>query len=435
MSMAFNKLGKICLALFLTYAPFVGAAEPSKLDPANTAWMITASVLVLFMTLPGLALFYAGLVRAKNVLSVLMQCFSITCVVTLAWVVFGYSLAFGDGGTLNAWYGGWDKSFLAGIAVATVKGSIPETVFAMFQMTFAIITPALVIGAYAERVKYSGMLLFSLLWLLLVYCPVAHWVWGDGWLQKMGIMDFAGGTVVHLNAGMAALVCALVLGPRRGFPETPMMPHNMTMVVTGACMLWVGWFGFNAGSALAADGAAGMAMLVTHIGAASGSLAWLLCETLRYGKPSVLGIVTGMVAGLGTITPASGFAGPLGAIAIGGIAGAACFFATNWMKRTLRVDDSLDVTPVHGVGGVIGTLLTGVFASASLGGIGYPENGTMGDQVMTQLAGVLAVGAWSGALTWVLLKVTIAMPGMRVNSDQETEGLDTVEHNEKGYNL
>jgi len=433
--MAFNKLGKICLALFLTYAPFVGAAEPSKLDPANTAWMITASVLVLFMTLPGLALFYAGLVRAKNVLSVLMQCFSITCVVTLAWVVFGYSLAFGDGGTLNAWYGGWDKSFLAGIAVATVKGSIPETVFAMFQMTFAIITPALVIGAYAERVKYSGMLLFSLLWLLLVYCPVAHWVWGDGWLQKMGIMDFAGGTVVHLNAGMAALVCALVLGPRRGFPETPMMPHNMTMVVTGACMLWVGWFGFNAGSALAADGAAGMAMLVTHIGAASGSLAWLLCETLRYGKPSVLGIVTGMVAGLGTITPASGFAGPLGAIAIGGIAGAACFFATNWMKRTLRVDDSLDVTPVHGVGGVIGTLLTGVFASASLGGIGYPENGTMGDQVMTQLAGVLAVGAWSGALTWVLLKVTIAMPGMRVNSDQETEGLDTVEHNEKGYNL
>jgi Amt family ammonium transporter len=435
MSMGFNVLGKICLALFLTYAPLAGAAEPPKLDPANTAWMITASALVLFMTLPGLALFYAGLVRAKNVLSVLMQCFSITCVVTLAWVVAGYSLAFGDGGTLNAWYGGWDKSFLSGIAVATVKGSIPETVFAMFQMTFAIITPALVVGAYAERVKFSGMLLFSLLWLLIVYCPVAHWVWGDGWLQKMGIMDFAGGTVVHLNAGMAALVCALVLGPRRGFPETPMMPHNMTMVVTGACMLWVGWFGFNAGSALAADGAAGMAMLVTHIGAASGSLAWLLCETLRYGKPSVLGIVTGMVAGLGTITPGSGFVGPLGAIAVGGIAGVVCFFATNWMKRTLRVDYSLDVPPVHGVGGIIGTLLTGVFAAASLGGVGYPENGSMGGQVATQLVGVLAVGAWSGIGTWILLKLVIAMTGMRVNSDHETEGLDTVEHNEKGYNL
>jgi Amt family ammonium transporter len=397
--------------------------------------MITASVLVLFMTLPGLALFYAGLVRTKNVLSVLMQCFAITCVVTIAWVVAGYSLAFGDGGTLNGWYGGWDKGFLSGIAVATVKGSIPETVFAMFQMTFAIITPALVIGAYAERVKFSGMLLFSLLWLLAVYCPIAHWVWGDGWLQKMGIMDFAGGTVVHLNAGMAALVCALVLGPRRGFPETPMMPHNMTMVVTGACMLWVGWFGFNAGSALAADGTAGMAMLVTHIGAASGSLAWLLCETLRYGKPSVLGIVTGMVAGLGTITPGSGFVGPMGAIVIGGTAGVVCFFATSWMKRVLKLDDSLDVTPVHGVGGVIGTLLTGVFAAASLGGVGYPENGSMGGQVMTQLAGILAVGAWSGIVTWLLLKLTGAMTGMRVNPDQETEGLDTVEHNEKGYNL
>jgi Amt family ammonium transporter len=429
------SFGKSIFALLLTYAPLVGAAEPAKLDPANTAWMITASVLVLFMTLPGLALFYAGLVRAKNVLSVLMQCFAITCMVTLAWVVCGYSLAFGDGGTLNAWYGGWDKSFLAGIVVATVKGSIPETVFAMFQMTFAIITPALVVGAYAERVKFSGMLLFSLLWLLLVYCPVAHWVWGDGWLQKMGVMDFAGGTVVHLNAGMAALVCALVLGRRKGFPETAMPPHNMTMTVTGACMLWVGWFGFNAGSALAADGSAGMAMLVTHIGAASGALAWLLCETLRYGKPSALGIVTGMVAGLGTITPGSGFVGPMGAIAIGGIAGVACFFATSWMKRSLKIDDSLDVTPVHGVGGVIGTLLTGIFAATSLGGVGYPENGTMGGQVATQLIAIAAVGAWSGIVTWILLKLTDAMTGMRVTPDQETEGLDTVEHNEKGYNL
>jgi Amt family ammonium transporter len=430
-----HTVEKTLLALILLYVPVSWAADPPKLDPANTAWMITASVLVLFMTLPGLALFYGGLVRAKNVLSVLMQCFAITCMVTLAWVVAGYSIAFGDGGTLNGWYGGFDKSFLSGIAVATLKGSIPETVFAMFQLTFAIITPALVIGAYAERVRFAGMLLFSLLWLLLVYCPIAHWVWGDGWLQKMGLMDFAGGTVVHLNAGAAALVCALVLGRRKGFPDTAMPPHNLAMTVTGACMLWVGWFGFNAGSALAADGSAGMAMLVTHIGAATGSLAWLVCEWMRYGKPSVLGIVTGMVAGLGTITPASGFVGPMGAIAIGGIAGVACFFATTWMKRTLKVDDSLDVTPVHGVGGVIGTLLTGVFAAASLGGVGYPEGMTMQKQVMVQLTGVLAVGAWSGIVTWVLLKLSDAVTGMRVTGDEETEGLDTVEHNEKGYNL
>ena len=423
------------LLLLLVQAPFAMGAEPSKLDQANTAWMITASVLVLFMTLPGLALFYAGLVRSKNVLSVLMQCFAITCMATLAWVVAGYSLAFGDGGTLNAWYGGWDKSFLAGIGVSTLKGNIPETVFAMFQLTFAIITPALVVGAYAERMKFSGMLLFSLLWLLLVYCPIAHWVWGDGWLQKMGLMDFAGGTVVHLNAGMAALVCALVIGRRRGFPESAMPPHNMTMAVTGACMLWVGWFGFNAGSALAADGAAGMAMLVTHIGAATGALAWLLCEWLLYGKPSALGIVTGMVAGLGTITPASGFVGPMGAIAIGAIAGVVCFVATSWMKRSLKIDDSLDVAPVHGVGGVIGTLLTGIFVSTTFGGIGYPQGQTMGGQVVTQLIGIVAVGAWSGIVTWVLLKLTGSMTGLRVDPDEETEGLDTVEHNEKGYNL
>jgi Amt family ammonium transporter len=404
----------------------------SKLDAANTAWMLTSCVLVLFMTLPGLALFYGGLVRTKNVLSVLMQCFSIACLATLAWVVVGYSIAFGDA---NAWWGGLSKAFLAGIDVKALKGSIPETVFAMFQMTFAIITPALVIGAYAERVRYGAMLLFSLLWLLLVYCPVAHWVWGDGWLQKMGLMDFAGGVVVHLNAGMAALVCALALGRRRGFPETAMPPHNMTMVVTGACMLWVGWFGFNAGSALAADGAAGMAMLVTHIGAATGSLAWVVCEWLRYGKPSVLGIVTGMVAGLGTITPASGFVGPLGALAIGGAAGVVCFFATNWMKRSLKIDDSLDVFPVHGVGGVLGTLLTGVFVSAAFGGIGYPENGSMGGQVATQLIGIVSVGAYSGVLTWLLLKLTGVLAGLRVVAEEETEGLDTVLHNEKGYNL
>jgi Amt family ammonium transporter len=356
-------------------------------------------------------------------------------VVTLAWVAVGYSIAFGDGGAANAWWGGVGKSMLAGIDVKTVKGSIPETVFAMYQLTFAIITPALVIGAYAERVKFSGMLLFSLLWLLFVYCPIAHWVWGDGWLGKLGLMDFAGGTVVHLNAGMAALVCALVLGRRRGFPETAMAPHNMTMVVTGACMLWVGWFGFNAGSALAADGAAGMAMLVTHIGAASGAFAWMVCEWLRYEKPSVLGIVTGMVAGLGTITPASGFVGPIGALAIGGAAGIVCFFATNYMKRVLAVDDSLDVFPVHGVGGILGTLLTGVFVSAYFNGIGYPEKVTMGEQMLVQLYGVLAVGAWSGVATFVLLKICDIVVGMRVAGDEETEGLDTVLHNEKGYNL
>jgi Amt family ammonium transporter len=423
------------LGSFLLYAPLALAAEPPKLDAANTAWMITASVLVLFMTLPGLALFYAGLVRAKNVLSVLMQCFSITCIVTLAWVVVAYSIAFGDGGAANAWWGGLAKSFLSGVEVKTVKGTIPETVFSMFQLTFAIITPALVIGGYAERVKFSGMLLFTLLWLLFVYAPIAHWVWGDGWLAKMGIMDFAGGTVVHLNAGMAALVAALVLGRRQGFPETPMPPHNLGLTVAGACMLWVGWFGFNAGSALAADGAAGMAMLVTHIGAATGAFAWMVCEWARYGKPSVLGIATGMVAGLGTITPASGFVGPLGALVIGAAAGVLCFFATNHMKRALRVDDSLDVFPVHGVGGTLGTTLTGVFAASALGGVGYPEGQTMGGQVLVQLAGIAATALWSGVITYVLLKISDAVVGMRVASEEETEGLDTVLHNEKGYNL
>src|SRR5688572_29886113 len=420
------------LLLLLLDVPLAFAAEPPKLDPANTAWMITASVLVLFMTLPGLALFYAGLVRTKNVLSVLMQCFAITCLVTLAWLTIGYSIAFGEG---NAWWGGAGKMFFSGIAVSTVKGSIPETVFAMYQMTFAIITPALVVGAYAERVRFGAMLLFSLLWLLIVYCPLAHWVWGDGWLQKRGVMDFAGGLVVHLNAGVAALVCALVLGRRRGFPDTQMAPHNMTMCATGAGMLWVGWFGFNAGSALAADGSAAMAMLVTHIAAATGAFVWMLCEWLRYGKPSALGIVTGMVAGLGTITPASGFVGPIGALVIGAAAGLVCFFATNYMKRALNIDDSLDVFPVHGVGGLLGTLLTAVFVSTAFNGIGYPEKVTMGDQFMTQLIGVVATALWSGVLTWILLKLVDAIVGMRVAADEETEGLDTVLHNEKGYNL
>ncbi|HZT62288.1 MAG TPA: ammonium transporter [Burkholderiales bacterium] len=427
----------LSLLLLMLVAPAAAAAEPAKVDAANTAWMLTSSLLVLFMTLPGLALFYAGLVRSRNVLSVLMQCFAITCVVTLAWVVVVYSIAFGDGGASNAWYGGFAKSFLSGLDLKAVRPgtTIPETVFSMFQLTFAIITPALVLGAYAERVRFSGMLVFSLLWLIFVYAPIAHWVWGDGWLGKMGIMDFAGGTVVHLNAGVAALVCALVLGSRKGFPETQMAPHNMTMTVTGAAMLWVGWFGFNAGSALAADGAAGMAMLVTHIGAATGAFAWMMCEWVRFGKPSALGIVTGMVAGLGTITPASGFVGPMGALIIGGTAGIVCFLATNHMKRVLKVDDSLDVFPVHGVGGLIGTMLTGVLASTAFGGVGYPEKMTMGSQVLVQFWGVLATALWSGVLTWILLKLTIALVGMRVDPEEENEGLDTALHNEKGYDL
>ena len=425
---------KVLPWLLVIAAPAVLAQAPAtpKIDNANTAWMLVSAALVLFMTLPGLALFYAGLVRAKNVLSVLMQCFSITCVVTLAWFAVGYSIAFGDA---NAWWGGFGKAFFSGIQVATVKGTIPETLFAMYQLTFAIITPALVIGAYAERVRFGAMLLFSVLWLLIVYCPLAHWVWGDGWLQKRGVMDFAGGLVVHLNAGVAALVCALVLGRRRGFPETQMAPHNMTMCATGAGMLWVGWFGFNAGSALAADGAAAMAMLVTHIAAATGAFVWMLCEWVRYGKPSALGIVTGMVAGLGTITPASGFVGPIGALVIGAAAGLVCFFATNYMKRALNIDDSLDVFPVHGVGGLMGTLLTGIFVSSAFNGIGYPEKVTMGEQFVTQLVGVVATAVWSGALTWILLKLVDAIAGMRVAADEETEGLDTVLHNEKGYNL
>ena len=422
----------ILTLVLLVLAPSALAADPPKIDAANTAWILTSTALVLFMTLPGLALFYGGLVRAKNALSVLMQCFSIACVVTIVWVLFGYSVAFGEG---NAFWGGLGKAFMWGVDTKAVSGSIPETVFSMFQLTFAIITPALVVGAYAECVRYSGMLVFSLLWLVVVYLPLAHWVWGGGWMQKMGVMDFAGGLVVHLNAGMAALVCALVLGRRRGFPDTAMPPHNMTMCVTGACMLWVGWFGFNAGSALAADGVAGMAMLVTHIAAATGSLAWLVCETIKYGKPSVLGIVTGMVAGLGTITPASGFVGPMGALAIGAAAGVVCFLATSYMKRALSIDDSLDVFPVHGVGGIIGTIFTGVFASAALGGAGYAEGQSMGGQVLVQVGAVLATAAWSGILTWILLKVTDAAVGMRVAGEEETEGLDTVLHNEKGYNL
>jgi Amt family ammonium transporter len=387
------------------------------------------------MTLPGLALFYGGLVRNRNVLSVLMQCFAIACTVTLAWVVVAYSLTFADGGSAQAFIGGLGKALLVSVAADSVQGTIPETVFLMYQMTFAIITPALIVGGFAERMRFSAMLLFSVLWLLLVYVPVAHWVWGGGWLQQRSFLDFAGGAVVHINAGIASLVAALVMGRRRGFPMTPMPPHNLPTTVTGACMLWVGWFGFNAGSALAASGQAGMAMLVTHIAAAAGSLAWMCQEWVKFGKPSVLGIVTGMVAGLGTITPASGFVGPLGGLVIGLLAGFVCFWATQTVKRRFEIDDSLDVFPVHGVGGFMGIVLTAVFAATSLGGMGLPVERGIGAQLGVQLMGAVATVAWCAALTWLILKVVGAMVSLRVTSEEETEGLDIALHEERGYNL
>ncbi|MBF0272720.1 MAG: ammonium transporter [Magnetococcales bacterium] len=420
----------------LLILPTIGWAETTvMLNAANTGWLLTATALVLFMTLPGLALFYGGLVRTKNVLSIFMQCFAITCVVSLLWLVYGYALAFGDGGGLNAWIGGLDKGFLRGIATETLKGDVPETVFSMFQLTFAIITPALVVGGFAERMRFSAILWFTVLWLTLVYLPLCHWVWGGGWLATMGFMDFAGGSVVHINAGIAALVAALMLGKRRGFPTSMMPPHNMTMVFTGAAMLWVGWFGFNAGSALGANGSAGMTMLATHMGAAAGSISWMIVEWMRHGKASVLGIVTGMVAGLGTVTPASGYIGPMGGMIIGAIAGVVCYFATQLVKRKLQIDDSLDVSPVHGVGGILGTLLTGVFASTSLGGVGYPPGVTMASQVWIQCIGAVATLLWSGVLTVVILKAIDAVVGLRVSRDEETEGLDLVLHDERGYNL
>jgi len=409
-------------------------AQADELNVGDTAWILTSTVLVLFMTIPGLAMFYAGLVRSKNVLSVLMQCFAITCMVSLLWLVFVYGLAFGDGGSMNKWIGGFDKLMLASVTRDSMSGSIPESVFSMFQLTFAIITPALIVGAFAERMKFSAMLWFSALWLIVVYAPVTHWVWGGGWLQEMGLLDFAGGTVVHVNAGAAALVAALVLGPRKGFPGTAMPPHNLTMTVAGAAMLWVGWFGFNAGSALAANGDAGMAMLVTHISAAAGSLAWMTMEWVRHGKPSVLGIVTGMVAGLGTITPASGFVGPAAALIIGLSAGVVCYLATSLFKRVLHIDDSLDVFPVHGIGGIIGTLFAGVFVG-TLGGAGLAEGMTTGGQVWVQFIGVVATFIYCAVLSWVLLKIIDAVIGLRVTRDEETEGLDIVLHDETGYNI
>ena len=414
--------------------PAMGLAQDApELNGANTAWILVSTALVLFMTLPGLALFYSGLVRSKNVLSVLMQCFSIACLMSILWLILAYGLAFGDGGGMHQVVG-LSKFFLEGVGWDSLSGDIPESVFFMFQMTFAIITPALIVGGFAERMKFSAVLWFSSLWLLLVYAPICHWVWGGGWLGDLGLMDFAGGTVVHINAGVAAIVAAIVLGNRKGFPGSMMPPHNMTLTVAGASMLWVGWFGFNAGSALAADGNAGMAMLVTHISAAAGSLAWVACEWIKHGKPSVLGIVTGMVAGLGTITPASGFVGPLGGLLIGISAGVVCYFATQYIKRSLKIDDSLDVFPVHGVGGALGTLLTAVFFASSLGGpaeAGY----AMGSQFMIQAVGVIATILWCGIVSFIILKVVDALIGLRVTADEETEGLDLVSHDERGYSF
>ncbi len=411
------------------------AHAEAGLDSGDTAWMLTATALVLFMTLPGLALFYSGLVRSRNVLSVLMQCFAIACLASVLWVLIGYTLTFGEGGALPGLIGGLEKALLAGVGPDSLTGSIPETVFLMFQLTFAVITPALVVGAFAERMRFVAMCWFSALWLLLVYVPIAHWVWGGGWLAQRGFMDYAGGAVVHINAGVAALVAALVIGNRRGFPEQAMPPHNLPTTVAGACMLWVGWFGFNAGSAIAADGSAGMAMLVTHIGAAAGSLAWMFQEWARFGKPSVLGIVTGMVAGLGTITPASGFVGPGGALVIGFVAGVCCFWATQAVKRGLKIDDSLDVFPVHGVGGFIGTLLTGVFGAVALGGGGLPEARSVGAQLGVQALGAVAALTWSGVMTFVILKIVGRFTQLRVSAEQETEGLDIALHEERGYSL
>ncbi|OOZ42526.1 ammonium transporter [Solemya elarraichensis gill symbiont] len=416
---------------------FSGAAAADTINSANTSWILTSTALVLFMTLPGLALFYGGLVRTKNVLSVLMQCFSIAGISSILWLIIGYSLAFGEGGV---YIGDFSKVMMMGIDRETLAGDIPEALFMLFQMTFAIITPALIIGAYAERMKFSAMLIFSALWLLCVYVPVTHWVWGGGWLSQMGFYDFAGGTVVHITAGVAALVSAIVLGPRKGFGTTAMPPHNMTMTVTGAGMLWVGWFGFNGGSALASDGSAAMAMLVTHIAAATGALTWGLIEWIKHGRPSALGAVTGMVAGLGTITPASGFVGPGGALIIGLFAGGVCYSATITLKQVLKIDDSLDVFPVHGVGGMLGTFMVGIFSATSLGafsGYGFAEGiTTMGGQLLVQSTGIIVTIIFTAVVTWVLLKLTgILTSGLRVIQEEEIQGLDIVSHEERGYDI
>jgi len=427
----------LIILLILLAVCFPGQAlaeEAPVLNSGDTAWMLTATALVLFMTIPGLSLFYAGMVRSKNVLSVLMQCFAITSLMTVLWVIYGYSIAFGGPGE---YWGGLSKVFLNGMTVDSLIGSIPESVFMTFQLTFAIITPALIVGAFAERMKFSAMLIFMALWFTIVYAPVCHWVWGeDGWLGSKGILDFAGGTVVHINAGIAGLVAAIVLGKRKGYPEKHMPPHNLGYTLMGASMLWVGWFGFNAGSELAADGTAGMAMAVTQIATATAALGWMFCEWIDHGKPSVLGIASGAVAGLVAITPASGAVGPMGALAIGAAAGAGCFLASTKIKRLFGYDDSLDVFGVHAVGGIIGALLTGVFCAQGLGGVGFGgDNSSIGGQVWVQLIGITATVVYSGTVSFVILKMVDWVVGLRIDEDEETEGLDLSQHDERGYNL
>lgn len=436
---------RYALALIPLLAPVLGHAQEDvpTLDTGDTAWMLTATVLVLFMTIPGLALFYAGMVRSKNVLSVLMQCFAVTALMSILWTIYGYSLAFDTAGmvpgevNLRSIVGGLGLAFLSNIGLDSLTGTIPESVFATFQMTFAIITPALIVGAFAERMKFSAMLVFLALWFTVVYAPMTHMVWsGDGALMwDWGVLDFAGGTVVHINAGIAGLVAALVLGKRKGYPQTQMPPHNLTMTLIGASMLWVGWFGFNAGSAVAANGSAGMAMLVTQIATAAAALAWMFAEWVSHGKPSVLGIVSGAVGGLVAITPASGTVGPMGALAIGAISGIACFFAATKLKRAIGYDDSLDVFGVHAVGGIVGAVLTGIFAFPAFGGVWDPGDATVGGQLWIQLKSVLFTIVYTGVLTFILLKVVNATIGLRVTEEDEAKGLDIALHDERGYIL
>lgn len=425
----------IALAVSLGLGAWPLPASADQLNAADTAWILTASGLVLFMTVPGLALFYGGLVRTKNVLSVLMQCFAITSLVSVLWLLAGYSLALSDGGRWQNLLGGLSAVSLLNINADSVKDNLPETVFCMYHLTFAIFAPALIVGGVAERMKFSALLWFVACWELLIYVPVCHWLWGGGWLSQLGIMDFAGGIVVHVSGGIAALVAAMMLGPRRGFPRVPMPPHNLAMTATGAGILWVGWHGFSAGSALMANGAAGIAMLSTHMSAAAGSLVWMALEWVRFGKPSGLGLITGMVAGLGMIAPSAGFVAPLGGLAIGMIAGGLCFFSLHWIKRRFAIDDTLDVFAIHGVGGMVGSLLTALFASEALGGIGTLADNGIGGQFIAQGIGVAAVLAWSGGLSFMILKLLDKTLGLRVSIGDETEGLDITLHNEQGYNL
>jgi len=406
------------------------AMAGDKLDSGDTAWMITATALVLLMTLPGLALFYGGMVRKKNVLSLCMQAIAIASLMSVLWVVCGYSLAFGEG---NNFIGDLSKAFFAGVGYEALSGSIPETVFATFQMTFAIITPVLIIGAFAERMKFSAVLWFTGIWVLAVYSPITHWVWGGGFLADDGALDFAGGTVVHINAGVAGLVCALVLGKRIGYPREAILPHNLTLTMIGASLLWVGWFGFNAGSELAADGTAGMAMLVTQLATATAVLAWTFAEWIAFRKPSLLGACSGAVAGLVAITPASGFVGPIGALAIGAAAGVICFWAVAYLKKALGYDDSLDAFGVHAIGGIVGAMLTGVFVSSSFGGAGFAEGMNMGSQLLVQAKAVGATIVYDAVVTFIILKLIDVVIGLRVTQDEEREGLDIAQHGEQVY--